>query len=66
MNRCLNDLFGYCKGEPIPTTTPSQVTHFDYRGLPQIITLSLPCCSKVYPACRKHLTQTELGSCLAK
>lgn len=66
MNRCLNDIMGYCQGDPKPLTKPIQVTSYDYRGAPFLTSIAYNGCKLSVPSCGTHLTQTELVSYLAK
>lgn len=66
MNRCLNDLFGYCYDKPQPKKVHYDKVTFDYRGQPHHDdTVVLKCRNNPY-ICSYYLTQTKLHTLLTK
>ena len=59
MNRCVNDLFGYCTGQPDgnPETTSRVVGY--YKGVPDEVTITITPCSLDPQTCGKYRSHTQ-------
>lgn len=62
MNRCLNDVFGYCDGEPKGYWSKEDVTAYDHEGKPYLTPVKVRLCRHDYHTCGKHLKQKELST----
>lgn len=59
MNRCLNDVFGYCIGEQDPIEAQSYKLELDYRGLTHKVPANIVVCTHDYRTCPYHRIFTE-------
>lgn len=60
MNRCLNDIFGYCYNKPHPTRVKYQKSTFDYRGHIHLVTITVTRCINNHQTCAHYLTHIQL------
>ncbi len=59
MNRCLNNLFGYCDTTPSYKDTPTKKTVFDYQGRPFEQSDFTQYCQFDRGTCDHHLSYQE-------
>ena len=59
MNRCLNEVFGYCLREPHPIEKESYAVQLDYRGLTHKVPTFIKACSFDYHTCPDHLSYSQ-------
>lgn len=59
MWRCLNNLFGYCAGEPQSKSKEESRWEKDLGGKPQAYLCSIPHCERDPETCGLYLTFTE-------
>lgn len=64
MNRCLNDIWGYCTGTPLRKRLTTATTLKDLAGKTEIVKLLTPTCRRSYLTCGRHKTHTELCQAL--
>jgi len=60
MNRCLNDIFGYCGGQPEPITIHDSDTFLDLAGQRQTHTYIITSCKLATGTCGHYLAQVDL------
>ncbi|MBA7570863.1 hypothetical protein ES708_12619 [subsurface metagenome] len=60
MNRCLNDPFGYCAGEPKRYFSEGKQTAYDLEGRAHLEKVRVRLCRHDHHTCGQYLTQTEL------
>ena len=59
MYRCLNDLFGYCSGEPKCDTRDEFYIEIDIGGKARAHVCQIPHCERDPKTCRKYRTFSE-------
>lgn len=60
MNRCLNDLFGYCRGEPRRITAQETKQYLGLGNRFHFVTETITHCEKDKNSCGQFLNHTQL------
>lgn len=60
MDRCLNNIFGYCRGAPRPIPHCEERTEYNYQGKPVFIPIDAVRCELNELECGQFLTFSEL------
>ena len=64
MNRCLNDIFGYCSGEPHFTTREETYPVYHLVGTTETMLRTITRCKNDHLTCSQYLTHIRLQELL--
>lgn len=66
MERCLNDVFGYCYSKPQPVEHQETTASIDWRGKSHTVAITVIKCLHNQRTCSQYLTHTRLHALLTE